>query len=105
MGNALLLQWGVLVGVVLQVSLCPTDIRCVLVSGQYFPGRSYPKADFVEVDKMTFHFELGKPFQPFEQLMGVLPEASKELVPPPYRVSAEHFSWSGTLSLAIASHV
>ena len=36
---------------------------------------------------MTFQFELGKPFRPFEQLMGVLPEASKELVPPPYRVS------------------
>lgn len=43
--------------------------------------------DFVGVDKMTFHFELGKPFRPFEQLMGVLPEASKELVPAPYRVS------------------
>ena len=36
---------------------------------------------------MAFHFELGKPFRPFEQLMGVLPEASKELIPPPYRVS------------------
>lgn len=42
-------------------------------------------SDFVEVDKMAFHFELGNPFQPFEQLMGVLPEASKELVPPAYR--------------------
>ncbi|KAF9778851.1 exonuclease II [Thelephora terrestris] len=42
-------------------------------------------SDFVGVDKMVFHFELGKPFRPFEQLMGVLPEASKELVPPPYR--------------------
>ena len=40
---------------------------------------------------MTFQFELGKPFRPFEQLMGVLPEASKELVPPPYRVSMVQF--------------
>lgn len=40
---------------------------------------------------MTFQFELGKPFRPFEQLMGVLPEASKELVPPPYRVSMVYF--------------
>ena len=43
--------------------------------------------DFIGVDKMAFQFELGKPFHPFEQLMGVLPEASKELIPPPYRVS------------------
>lgn len=41
---------------------------------------------------MTFNFELGKPFYPFEQLMGVLPEASKGLVPLPYRVSGVHFS-------------
>jgi len=40
---------------------------------------------------MTFQFELGKPFRPFEQLMGVLPEASKELVPPSYRVSMVYF--------------
>jgi len=53
--------------------------------------RSYPEVDFAGVDKMEFHFELGNPFRPFEQLMGVLPEASKELVPSAYRVSAEHF--------------
>ena len=40
---------------------------------------------------MTFRFDLGKPFRPFEQLMGVLPEASKGLVPSPYRVSFVHF--------------
>jgi 5'-3' exoribonuclease 1 len=53
------------------------------------------KKDFVGVDKMTFHFELGKPFRPFEQLMGVLPEASKDLVPPPYRVSMPCFFFVG----------
>ena len=41
---------------------------------------------------MTFKFELGKPFHPFEQLMGVLPEASRELIPLPYRVSMMRFS-------------
>ena len=35
---------------------------------------------------MTFDFELGKPFRPFEQLMGVMPEASKELLPEAYQV-------------------
>lgn len=42
--------------------------------------------DLKNVDKMEFHFELGKPFRPFEQLMGVLPEASKDLIPEAYRV-------------------
>ena len=35
---------------------------------------------------MSFSFELGKPFQPYEQLMGVMPEASKELLPMAYQV-------------------
>ena len=48
---------------------------------------SHSQKDFVGVDKMSFQFELGRPFRPFEQLMGVLPEASKDLIPPPYHVS------------------
>ena len=47
---------------------------------------SKPFADLKGIDKMSFHFDLGKPFRPFEQLMGVLPEASKELIPLAYRV-------------------
>ena len=35
---------------------------------------------------MTFHFDLGHPFKPFEQLMGVLPSASKDLIPQAYQV-------------------
>lgn len=34
---------------------------------------------------MTFNFELGTPFKPFEQLMGVLPAASMEHIPEAYR--------------------
>lgn len=34
---------------------------------------------------IKFNFELGKPFTPFEQLMSVLPERSKELIPFSYR--------------------
>lgn len=36
---------------------------------------------------MHFEFILGIPFKPFEQLMGVLPEASNEHIPSAYRVS------------------
>lgn len=35
---------------------------------------------------MQFNFELGTPFKPFEQLMGVLPAASCEHIPVAYRV-------------------
>ncbi|KAG9051186.1 hypothetical protein FS837_011301 [Tulasnella sp. UAMH 9824] len=42
-------------------------------------------SDFVGLPNMAFNFNLGEPFKPFEQLMGVLPEASKELVPEPFR--------------------
>lgn len=36
---------------------------------------------------MEFEFTLGLPFKPYEQLMGVLPEASKEHIPAAFRVS------------------
>jgi 5'-3' exoribonuclease 1 len=42
--------------------------------------------DLKGIGEMTFDFELGKPFRPFEQLMGVMPEASKELLPEAYQV-------------------
>ncbi|KAI9509818.1 exonuclease II [Russula earlei] len=42
-------------------------------------------SDFKGVSEMTFNFELGRPFMPFEQLMGVMPEASKELLPQAYQ--------------------
>jgi 5'-3' exonuclease len=35
---------------------------------------------------MQFEFELGTPFKPFEQLMGVLPFASREHIPLAYQV-------------------
>jgi 5'-3' exoribonuclease 1 len=50
--------------------------------------RFHPSSlDLVNVDKMTFNFNYGKPFHPFEQLMGVLPEASKDHIPLAFRVS------------------
>lgn len=39
---------------------------------------------------MTFSYELGSPFKPFEQLMGVLPEASRDLIPSAFRVRCPH---------------
>lgn len=42
---------------------------------------------------MEFKFELGKPFRPFEQLMGVLPFASREHIPLAYQVSVFVDGW------------
>ncbi|KAH6913536.1 exonuclease II [Coprinopsis sp. MPI-PUGE-AT-0042] len=42
-------------------------------------------SDLRHVDQMTFDFKLGTPFKPFEQLMGVLPVASKEHIPTAYQ--------------------
>jgi 5'-3' exoribonuclease 1 len=37
------------------------------------------------VADFKFNFELGQPFKPFEQLMGVLPDLSSNLIPPAFR--------------------
>jgi 5'-3' exoribonuclease 2 len=48
----------------------------------YYPYHYAPfAADFVDLDKMKVKFEKGKPFHPYEQLMGVFPAASKHAIP------------------------
>ena len=48
----------------------------------YYPYHYAPfAADFVDLDKMKVKFEKGKPFHPYEQLMGVFPAASRHAIP------------------------
>jgi hypothetical protein len=86
MGDALLLQWCRLLELVLQVPLCPTDIRLDILPLSITDMSSFSPLDLKHVDKMTFDFQLGQPFRPFQQLMGVLPAASREHVPQAYQV-------------------
>lgn len=105
MGDALLLQRSCVLELVLQLPLRASYIRSVLAFFFLVP-RADIAADLRGVDRLAFHFELGLPFRPFEQLMGVLPEASKDLIPPAYRVS-HHWS-AAFISLQIGlvgSHV
>ncbi|KAF5853182.1 hypothetical protein GGP41_001734 [Bipolaris sorokiniana] len=58
----------------------------------YFPHHYAPfAADFVGLEDMDPRklFEKGKPFHPYEQLMGVLPTASNHAIPEPFRVLME----------------
>ena len=43
-------------------------------------------SDVKDFKNMKITFDLGTPFLPFEQLMAVLPAASKELLPKPFQV-------------------
>lgn len=59
----------------------------------YYPHHYAPfAADFVGVKDMTVSFDKGKPFRPYEQLMGVLPRASNHAIPPVFRTLMEEGS-------------
>ncbi|SMR41721.1 unnamed protein product [Zymoseptoria tritici ST99CH_1A5] len=48
----------------------------------YYPFHYAPfAADFVDMEKQVVSFEKGKPFHPYEQLMGVMPVASNHTLP------------------------
>lgn len=53
--------------------------------GWYYPQHYAPYiSDVKNFGDIDFNFELGEPFKPFEQLLAVLPAASKSLLPSAY---------------------
>ncbi|CAI2164057.1 10835_t:CDS:10 [Funneliformis geosporum] len=60
--------------------------RGVASWGWFYPYHYSPKiSDLHDLERFNIDFELERPFKPFEQLMGVLPEGSKNLIPIPYQ--------------------
>ncbi|KAI9653985.1 MAG: 5'-3' exoribonuclease 2 [Bathelium mastoideum] len=52
----------------------------------YYPHHYAPfAADFKDIAKVELNFERGKPFRPYEQLMGVMPAASNHTIPEVFR--------------------
>ncbi|CAE7059562.1 unnamed protein product [Rhizoctonia solani] len=52
----------------------------------FYPYHFAPfAADFEDVEHMDIKFELGQPFKPYEQLMGVFPAASRVHIPVPFQ--------------------
>ena len=51
----------------------------------YYPYHYAPFAqDFTDMEKQVINFQKGKPFRPYEQLMGVMPAASNHTIPTPF---------------------
>ncbi|KAK2538315.1 Xrn1 [Columba guinea] len=58
----------------------------VEVVSEYYPYHYAPYlSDIRNIGELKIKFELGKPFMPFEQLLAVLPAASKDLLPKCYQ--------------------
>jgi hypothetical protein len=86
-GDALLFQRRAVVGLVLRLPLCSSHLRSATLSSSLSELSLNESPDLRGVDKLSFNFDIGRPFRPFEQLMGVMPAASQGLLPPAYRVS------------------
>ena len=73
---------------VLPPALFLVEIKNSLICCRFYPQHYAPYlSDVKNFSDMKMEFDLATPFMPFEQLMAVLPAASKNLLPVPFQVS------------------
>ena len=67
-------------------------IKILSLHCRYYPHHYAPyMSDVKDFSDLKIEFELSKPFLPFQQLMAVLPPASKNLLPKPLQVENKVF--------------
>lgn len=61
---------------------------------RFYPFHYAPyMSDIRNFGEMLIQFELGTPFLPFEQLLAVLPAASRQLLAKPFQVLFHSYQW------------
>ena len=66
---------------------CDLIFLFVFIYSRYYPFHYAPyMTDIKNFSDMKIEFEMGNPFMPFEQLLAVLPAASRKLLPEPFQV-------------------
>jgi len=67
------------------------EIKNSLLRFRFYPQHYAPYlSDVKNFSDMKMEFDLATPFLPFEQLMAVLPAASKNLLPVPFQVGCRN---------------
>ena len=84
MDPTLLLYWCTILELVCSMKMC-----CFICFSfhRFYPYHYAPfVSDLKSFASINVKFDLGVPFKPFQQLLAVLPPASKKLLPPAYQV-------------------
>lgn len=66
--------------------LCAAELCCCARLTPARPPLHFVGADLTGISTLDISFELGEPFKPFDQLMGVFPAASAHALPAGYQV-------------------
>ena len=73
---------------------------------RYYPYHYAPFiSDVANFTVQDLHYDIGKPFKPFEQLLAVLPAASRKLLPKSFQVPTQSISILLRLLLRIHRHL
>jgi len=70
------------------------NLLFVSLNFRFYPFHYAPyMSDIRNFGEMLIQFELCTPFLPFEQLLAVLPAASRQLLPKPFQVLFHSYKW------------